>query len=524
MRRLVAPIDERGSMPMAMVVMIVGVSLSALLTTMVLSRIQSGVTSSRQLLALHAAQAGLDVALAHVRGAVSTDDEGEESGDRTLLPCDPMTGAVGAGNAGTYRVEARYYLVDPQGKSDTWRSENMISCPSGGAPQEVPAYARFTAVGTYADKDGTVKRKLNGTYILHTTNANIYGGLVHSNGTVDLCIAAESGDPAVGSAVTMQPCKYGAVAQTWAYDNLLKFVLISSQKPARPSGMCLDAGAQATGTAVVMQPCQDTKPSLYRQQWSFNDNSQLVGAKLADGSDVSSNCFRRTPDNTVGASIVIATSSCSSWAPDSAVGAGMANSPTGGQAIGQLVNYAQFGRCLDATNKKPDWPHMIAWPCKQNPNPANVTWNQRYTLPALDSTKEGKANNYVSGPITTTVPATKTDPAATYCLESPGSVAVGQYVRTVACTGSTLFQNWTVYGQTDRYATSYQIVDGSGKYCLQPRSQSASPTDYFNATNQVAKIYVGVCDGSTLQKWNADKNVIAALALKDVDEDESPND
>ena len=97
------------------------------------------------------------------------------------------------------------------------------------------------------------------------------------------------------------------------------------------------------------------------------------------------------------------------------------------------------------------------------------------------------------------------------------SAALYQYVTTKACTGASN-QQWTVYGNTDQYATSYQIVDGTGRYCLQPRDPNADPADLFQAVNKVAKIYVAPCDGSTLQKWNADKNIIGGLALKDVTE------
>ena len=57
---------------------------------------------------------------------------------------------------------------------------------------------------------------------------------------------------------------------------------VASQTPARPFGMCIDAGGYprpnpATVTIpVLLQPCQSETPSLYRQEWSFNDNANLA--------------------------------------------------------------------------------------------------------------------------------------------------------------------------------------------------------------------------------------------------------
>ena len=104
----------------------------------------------------------------------------------------------------------------------------------------------FTATGT-RDRSGTSNRTLRGTYVVHTTNANISGGLVHvyrGSATLnDLCIDAGSGNPAAGTAVTMQLCNAGAVAQTWAYDGNLRLQLVSSPGPGQLTGLCLDAGA-----------------------------------------------------------------------------------------------------------------------------------------------------------------------------------------------------------------------------------------------------------------------------------------
>jgi len=344
---------------------------------------------------------------------------------------------------------------------------------------------------------------------------HVYRGSTTLN---DLCVDAGSGTPTAGTPATMQLCSAGAVSQTWSYDGSLRLVLVSSQIPGtNPAGMCLQAGTTHTANAqVTLQPCVSTKPALYAQQWSINDSSNLVGSNAA-GTNTDGFCFNVAQANKPGSALIITTScsgsynNVSTFSLDANAGAGQASSSLG-QAIGQLVNYSQFGRCLDDTNQNPDSTYMIAWPCKQNPDPSKVAWNQRYTLPALPANppqNKQPANHSTPGEISTTKGNTR------YCLQSPMSPDLYQYVTTKSCTGA-VNQQWTVYGLTDQYTTSYQIVDGSGRYCLQPRDQNASPADLFQDVNKVAKIYVAPCDGSTLQKWNADKNEISSLALKDV--------
>jgi hypothetical protein len=510
--------NDDGSLPLAMLVSIIGIGLSVFMSMLVISQLHTTSFEARRIQALHVAQAGLDVGIAQIRAATKINSSGETVGDATKLPCAALTGTVGGA---TYSVITTYYDADPQGhlQDATWTTAHNVTCATGRGTGTVPTYAVFTSTGTAAN-GGTSRRTLRGTYVVHTNNANISGGLVHvyrgSTTLNDLCIDAGSGTPAAGTPVTMQLCNAGAVSQTWSYDPSLRFVLVSSQGSGA-AGMCLQAGTTHVANApVTVQPCVTAKPALYAQQWSINDSSNLVGSN-STGTNTDSFCFNVATANKPGSAVIITTScsgtynNVSTFSPDANAGAGQASS-TLGQAIGQLVNFSQFGRCLDDTNQDPNSAYMIAWQCKQNPDPSKVMWNQRYTLPAFDpGTKPGSAEYHGKGTITTA------KGTAGYCLQSPLSPNLYSYVTTKACTGG-LNQQWTVYGLTDQYATSYQIVDGTGKYCLQPRDQNASPPDLFQDVNKVAKIYVAACNGSTLQKWNADKNDIGGLALKDVTE------
>ena len=96
-------------------------------------------------------------------------------------------------------------------------------------------------------------------------------------------------------------------------------------------------------------------------------------------------CWTQTAVNTAGTGLQL-TDGCNgyetknTWRPVASVGAGMS-----GAATQQLVNYQEFGRCLDATDQDPDHSFMIAFPCKQSPNPSEIRWNQKYTLQRHDT-------------------------------------------------------------------------------------------------------------------------------------------
>lgn len=515
-------------MPLAMLVVLVGLTLSGTLGTLVISQIRSAGYDARRVLALHAAQSGLEAGLAQVRASTKVDTKtGETVGDREKLQCDPISGKVGKGNPGSWTVSVVYYDSDPQGhrQDAAWLTAHTISCTAANGAKDVPFYAVFTSVGAASYGGDTAKRTLTGTYVFHLVNTNILGGLVHvfrdSTTLNDLCIDAGSGDPAPETPAKLQMCSSGNVAQTWAYTSTLQFVLVSSQTKSLPYGMCLDAGATHVANAqVLLQPCQSGKPAIYRQQWSFNDSANLVGTN-STGTDVDGFCFQVQNPNVPGSNLTIlktcggSYNNTNTFSSDANVGAGQADSDVG-RSIGQLINYNQFGRCLDDTGQNPLASHMIAWPCKQNPNPSKVSWNQRYTLPALpevaEPAKKATELNFAGGSIYTTYTST----GIQYCLTSPLSTAVYKYVTTKLCDGGAA-QKWTVYGRTKLYVTSYRILDVNGK-CLQPRDPSANPSDIYQAVNKISKIYVADCDGSTLQKWNADKNVVEALALKDIGE------
>jgi hypothetical protein len=521
--RLQSPSDDRGSIPMAMLIVLIGTMLAALVGTLVLSQVASTRVDLRRVHALHAAQAGLDVAVGHIRAIATT-----TGSDRTKLPCGTLTGSLGNGSTAVYRTTVDYYLGDPQNKDQAWLTTNRLRCNPGTGTGAVPGYAYLVSTG--ADQPTTSftdvpTRTVNGTYTFRLDNRNVVGGLIHiaNDGGADLCLDAgvtPALPPDAPTAVLMQRCVPNKASQMFAYNDNLTLSLVGSGTGRYPLGMCLEYSSTATppvpvsSAAVVFKPCAN--PTAQPQRWTFDDSS-FFRATYANGTyDNNSLCMYALTPRAVNSSVVL--QSCGSgsnvqkvFKQDFSVGAGAA-----GTATGQLINFRQFGRCLDITNHDLNNQNLIAWPCKTSVNTNGVSWNQKFTLPVPpDGAKFKKPDNFTTGVI-------RSGSANDYCMSSPGQTTVGSYVRfNVKCplTGVLIPQNqrWTVYGKTDSYSTSYQIVDGFG-FCLQPRDQNATTPDYFDATNKVMKIYVGPCDGSTLQKWNADPNDLNMIRLKDLDE------
>ena len=128
---------------------------------------------------------------------------------------------------------------------------------------------------------------------------------------------------------------------------------------------------------------------------------------------------------------------------------------------------------------------MIAFPCKQAPNPADIAFNQRI----------------VYNPTTQWLYTTKC--GENHCLTA--STATPPYVTTPACSLSNPLQRWTLVYDTGNYSDSYTIHDANGN-CLglgRPGSSSAPLNQWSTITSEP-------CNGQAEQKWNAPPNLIDA--------------
>lgn len=531
LRRLPTRGDERGSLPMAILIIIVGIGLAVLLLPMLITQNHSTTTDTARLHQLNAAEAGLDVALGQVRDAVNTQGQGITSG----LPCAPSSAPVAGSIAGsaeslTYSVTIAYYLSDPTGQDSTWlgtynpttnpNGHGML-CSSGygtdmpvntwnAAAAQVPSFVLLSSTGT----DPTGSRTVQAIYDVQTSNANIAGGTiyVYPNGTTNYCLDAGTATPSAGNAVDLQACVSPvAQEQAWQYNSDLSIELVSSASATYPNGLCLTdqaavrAGKEVAGDAIVLEPCSAVPNAPWYQQWSVDDNAHLEGAygtgqagyPNINGLCINVNSQGNGVNPTMQTCAGTVTDTKQTWVPSPDVGAGMA-----GAANEQLVNYQQFGRCLDVTGQDPTSTFLIAYTCKQNPDPSQVAWNQKFTL------------NTSTGQFVTVDGGTK------YCLQSPLSPSTeneaggGPYVVVTPCTGgssncSTSTSNcvWTQYGATDASGNQlpstqkYTVQDTDG-YCLDLATNSK---DFLNG--QYSKVIVATCNGTTLQEWNAAPDV-----------------
>ncbi|MFG2040969.1 RICIN domain-containing protein [Dactylosporangium sp. NPDC048998] len=367
--------------------------------------------------ALHAAQAGIDIVIGSIRASAGT-----IANLQCIPAADPLLGVVGGGLPGRYRVSVRFQDATKTDVACATRSSHLLS---------VPSYAVITSTGSARGGSGdafdpVASRTLTATYVFRFTNENVEGGLVRFYGGA-YCLDAGSGSPAVGTNVTTQPCNTGSARQTFAYTKNLTLQLVSSKTAANPLGMCLDSGANpVSGTLVQFQPCGS--PTIpYHQRWSINDSSNFQST-ASNGTSLGSLCFHAKSGSTPGAFVELAAcggaaDDTRTFAPEASVGAGAAGPPY------QLVNFKQFGRCVDVTNFDTTLGFLIVWPCKQAPNPLNVGWNQRYSIPAT-----GTGLGSITGQIST-YDSTKT--YKTYCLTTAEPGAAAHFVTVKVCPATT---------------------------------------------------------------------------------------
>ena len=486
-------------MAILLMVMLVGLVLSALLVPMIITQDRTTRFDSTRVQALDAAQSGVDVALGAIRSSTIN-----AIGDSRNLPCGTLSGFVNGSSAATYSVVIEYFTSDPG--TDPTQTPTPMKCVAGYGTfdsvtsRTTPGFARFTSTGTVgaATNGSTAGRTITATYTFRTSNVNILGGVVQISGS-SLCMDVGSPTAPAGTAVTLQPCSTTsppAPQQVFSYRTDLTLQLTASVAAANPNGLCLNSSATpaVSGNAIQLSQCGPLgTPAPYTQQWSYNDNGQYQAAlstSAANGT-LAGLCLMVAGQS---AGQPVNLSNCSgaaNWIPSPSVGPGAA-------ALPQWVNYNEFGRCMDVTNQDPNHYFLIDYPCKQNPYPGALTWNQLFQAPPIPTNQAS-----VTGPISTKDTAN----GLTYCLTSP--VSNGSYVTVAACTGGTT-QLWTIYNgdKSLNYSTKYTIV--SGGLCLGLSAPNAEIIAW-------STIDVETCTGTTDQKWNAVPNILNST-LKNIRE------
>ncbi|BCJ45712.1 hypothetical protein GCM10010168_58680 [Actinoplanes ianthinogenes] len=491
--------DDRGSLPMAMLIALVGLTVSGLLGSALIAQVRNVRRTADRGLGLASAEAGLQVAMGSIRAAVGIDGKGSLS----RLPCGTIEGAISGAPGSSYRVEVTY-------RSATGA---VMTCPPTTTPATAVVNSRVVTDGSAGGTalGGTTKaRVLEATYPFRVPVAQVPAGLVRNYPDGTLCMDAVQEQPSAGDPVLMTTCDpQRPQRQMFAY---VKSMAVAHPRSNQSTGtdMCLDATKPASGTFsyVTFQPCavaldDTTTQSPIRQLWSLHA-SYAAFAGTDDGKTLNGWCVVQQNPGASGTRLIYTTcpnapanpyNAADSMALEPSVGAGAA-----GESTGQLVNYKQFGRCLDVTEGKVDYEYLIAWPCTANPDPAGISWNERWTLPAVTNTKTGGIGQV------TTVSGKKntTGYGKTFCLRSPLSTDTGKFVTTTLCSGAAAAEvTWTRYLANKNSTKAYTLVDSAGN-CLQPSETEL----YTRAGDKIGALKVAKCDGANLlQKWNA---VIAA--------------
>ncbi|HLL67515.1 MAG TPA: hypothetical protein VK453_17655 [Micromonosporaceae bacterium] len=527
-----------------MLLTMVGAALSALLMPMVIVQFQVTGSATGRSHSLHAAQAGLDTAVAQILAAHddTTDADNNLNGRTSKLPCGTLTGTVDG--AQRYSVTIDYFAAEPQpgqyvagtgAYNTTWISTNRLSCP---APD-----SRFALLRSQGTDNGALSfdvntcpalmRCLRATYRLRTTNEPILGGLIltqprNSGGSdrdPDLCWDAGPEPWEPNTTVTTEECHPEVPQRRWAYTKDLTLMLAdTASSSAGP--LCMDSAGPRPGAQSVLTLQRCATPVPTSQRWSADGDANFNGTMMNGGVPEAACIYAASWGETSPLLVGPSRTYCrkrdwqSSFNPDSSVGAGAAGQP----GTDQLVNRKQFSRCLDVPTTDRESDYLTAYPCKQALNPADVEWNERWKLPPI-----GKAG-HGTGRITTEVPAgTNQGAAGTYCLVAPPDFSVEMYVDAEPCGTAGARATWTVYKKFRDYDTSWRILSGyppSGGapfgMCLAAKDNALGDFRKNEAGvdlgYQTSKVIVAACDGLELQKWNAPANILGAIPLKDIGE------
>lgn len=472
--------DERGAaMVLVLTFMIFIVGITVATTSILINQGPAVYQAERGSQTVYAAQSGMQVALGQIRTASGTGG----LGDITKLPC-TIEGGLGGSEAARYSVTVRYYTVDPSDKTQTWRNaaSNYKTCKTLSS---VPRYALLTATGTGASvpgiDDSVGNRTLQAVYTFRVTNINIPGGLI-SNFDGTHCLKAVKALAGQKIQFAQKASCTDASLVTWVYDTSWRLRLASTIGTANELCIAWGTTNQAQTVDAVLEKCKGSSDSQrWNQLWNWSGNYAWEGEKK----DLTSylGCLAATDDSKslTNQYLQVRANGCTTdFSPDSKVGAGGA-----GKSTNQIVNYKEFGRCLDVTDADINKTFMIAYPCKQDASGnASFDWNHKWYY---DEPTGGAAS---TDPQTIRV----RNGSTWYCLQSAAKGVSPSYPVFKSCNGAEAKQKWIRHQDAGSYSTSYLFTDYDGR-CLQ-----VAPADLYRGWS---KIVVGACDGSLEQKWNA---------------------
>lgn len=498
--------DDGVAMLSALIAIMIMTALTVLVMGLVVSQVMPTQFARKNTRTIYAAEAGIESALGQLRTAVGAPDvTGAVYGSTAKLPCS-MTGTVSdPGGPLSYTVSIRYYTDNPAGRDATWLNANKMACTDGsGTGGLQPQYAYVSSAGS-AQGGGALapnqaNRSMSSIYRFNVTSTNVSGGRIYTFNT-KYCLQADS--VADGSYVTYKAfadCGNDDDRELWLWnaDYQIKLAVTTL---AGSTPLCITGPGTAYNTEKVkLRPCKSSSDTArWNQLWSWQGGSHWEG-ETTSISGYSGVCLFQYSQSNADSSMrnqnLYAGKTCASdqeWGsfnPDPALGAGAAS-----YATHQVINFLEFGRCFDVTGENVSSTFMIIYPCKQDPASATgFNWNHKwfYTEPAPGASSSGPQNIYIYYLNNT---------SSKYCLMSPTPESGSPYpTLSTNCTDQRT--QWTRFGDTGNYGTSYRFVDYKGR-CI-------SLGDKYNGA--WSKMIVTGCTTGLDQKWNApSENVQASV-------------
>lgn len=514
--------DERGIALMSAILLIGVVSMLAILMLgLILAELRPTLYANKNSRTVSAAQAGVDAAISQIRNAITTDGAGNEFGDIHQLPCTVSGPVEGTSGQTSFTAQVSYFVDDPTGKDEAWRTANALTCYTGtgnnGGVRAVPRHAIISSSGV--DATATVmasvaNRSIEATYTFPLTTQTISGGAI-MDGNVQYCLVADSAT--AGSNIRYQPagdekCSAASDTNRWSWRNDY-MIHLSSTDLGGKIPLCLTG--RNTGNSKVpmtLQPCTADPADPLGQRFSWTGQHTWRGQNDANTAGIDSYITNENGTVSTGDRISVSRNTTPPPVPLPAVGKGNASYQTN-----QVVNQSQFGRCLDVTDGRIARAYMIAYPCKQDPSGnGSFDWNHKWFYTEVPDGQES---------VTTTI---RVNHGTDYCLITtaieglvagtvpPDDTALGSRVgenaphrfpRFLTSGGgvncSSVQTKWTRFGETGDITTSWTFQDSNGR-CL-------SANGPLFGSSQWSSIVVETCNGSDLQKWNVPDDPVEAV-------------
>ena len=311
--------DDRGMMAFALLAVLIGAMLGALLLPMVVTQSKATTFDSGRVHALNAAQAGVEVAVGRLRASTTALDlENLTCGTSDEVSLTPTA---------TYRVKVGYSTLKPSVSTKT-------VCPATAESR----YAVIASTGTDPTGDD-VSRTVVSTYALPRFDARAPGGMIR--------LSPAMGDAKRRCLVTADDTTVGLGGcqdSTFVYRKDLSIQLASTIGTA--SERCVDVD----GAWLSVDRCGTDR-------WNF-DSSGRIEAVDSDTNRLSGLCLAaavRNADERTSKTREVRLAPCEgekaavrlAWIPAPSVGPGAA-----GRATEQLVNSQQFSSCVTASEKR----------------------------------------------------------------------------------------------------------------------------------------------------------------------------